>query len=261
MSLLFITAGTKGGIGKTLTATLLTDFALFKESPVVLYDCDNENESLKKAYIHPPKNCRVELVKMDCNEADMDYPLDFIVNDIAQTESASKGEAQNVYIVDMKAGTSHYTLDWLKAFPFDFIRGQGIGIHIVGCVTADLDSVYTLSRWVAYFIKDIKEEKLRFLIVKNTFLGENFVSYDQTLGSSLETESGTNMVIELPDFGCRCMKKVKDSHTSLGQIAMGMTKAGNFSLMDESRIKDAFDEIKKLLEPVWRTPTVENKES
>ncbi len=257
MSLLFITAGTKGGIGKTLTATFLADVALLRKSQVVLYDCDNENESLKNVYLHPAKDCRVEAVKMLSDETDMDYPLDFVVNDIVRTESESKDKSRNVYIVDMKAGTTHYTLEWLEAFPFDYIRAQGIKIYIVGCVTSDPDSVYTLSRWIARFTQDIKEKKLRFLIIKNNYYGNVFDSYEDTLGDSLETGPDANLVIELPDFGRRYSRRLKDHHTTFGQVATKQTEIKQFDFMDRTRVRTAFEKVVKLFDVIWTPPTVE----
>lgn len=261
MSLLFITAGTKGGIGKTLTATLLADIALFKGLQVVMYDCDNENESLKNAYLHPAEDCRVETVKMNCDEADMDYPLDFVVNDILQTEEESKGKKYNVYIVDMKAGTTHYTLEWLEAFPFDMIRAQGIDIYIVGCVTADVDSVHTLARWITRFSKDLKEKKLRFLIVKNNIQGKKFNTYEEILGDSLETGSNSNVVIELPNLGFRYAKAIKESCTSFGQIAMERSNIKQFKYMDKHRIREVFKKVVKSLNTVWPPPVLKKSKS
>ena len=50
MSKLFIMAGTKGGIGKSLAASLLADVALDCKHRPVLFDCDDENRSLSNFY-------------------------------------------------------------------------------------------------------------------------------------------------------------------------------------------------------------------
>ena len=50
MSKLFIMAGTKGGIGKSLAASLLADVALDCKYRPVLFDCDDENRSLSNFY-------------------------------------------------------------------------------------------------------------------------------------------------------------------------------------------------------------------
>lgn len=259
MSLLFMTAGTKGGIGKTMTATLLADTALINDMQVVLYDCDNENESLKNSYLTPAENCRVETVKMSSDEVDMDYPLDFVVNDIIRTESGSENKSKNVYIVDMKAGTTHYTLEWLEEFPFEDIRELGIKIYIVGCVTADFDSAHTLSRWIYRFAQDIQERKLHFLIVKNPFQGNNFDCYDEVLADSIDVESGSNLVVELPDFGHRYSKKLKDHHTTFGQVATGKTVIRQFDHMDRHRVKSSFRKVKKAFATVWSQSTALEK--
>jgi hypothetical protein len=261
MSLLFITAGTKGGIGKTMTATMLADTALLNNMQVVLYDCDNENESLKNSYLTPAENCRIETVRMMSDEVDMDYPLDFVVNDIIRTESGSKNQSKNVYIVDMKAGTTHYTLEWLEEFPFDDIRAQGIKIYIVGCITADFDSVYTLSRWIARFTEDMLERKLHFLIVKNPFQGNNFDCYEEVLADSMEGDTGSNLVIELPDFGRRYSKRLKDHHTTFGQVATGKTVIKQFDHMDRYRVKSGFRKVVKAFETVWAPPAAAPEES
>jgi MinD-like ATPase involved in chromosome partitioning or flagellar assembly len=249
MSLLFITAGTKGGIGKTFTATMLADIAISKKQETVLYDCDNENESLKKAYAQPAKNCR--LVSVDLNATKTGYPLDIVVNDIVRTEKETKGKKPVVYLMDMKAGTTHYTLDWMCAFPFSFIRSLGVQIFIVGCVTSDVDSAYTLSRWLYRFTDDMKNGNLRFLIVKNGFQGTDFTSYNNILKDFVELESCFETVT-LPELEPFYMKPIKENSTSFGQVAMGKSTVNGFDFMAIYRIKENFEILSEKFASVWQ---------
>ncbi len=248
-SWLFIMAGTKGGIGKTLTASLLADVAWAKGLKTVLYDCDNENESLKNVYTHPADERRVLTINLNGDEVDMDYPLDAVVSDITETENASKNSGGNhVYVVDMKAGTSQYTLDWMKAFPFETIHGMGIEIYLVGCVTADVDSVHTLSRWIYEYLEN---EYVKFLIIKNLFYGPKLSMYEDTLKESLENGNQKSLVVKLDNLGPKCMKTLKEYHTTLGQVAAKQTVIEKINLVEENRIRTYFNEIVKKLEPIW----------
>ncbi len=251
MSLLFITAGTKGGIGKTLTATMLADTAIHKKLKTVLYDCDNENKSLVNSYPNPAKNCRVVTVDLNSNEAHIVYPLDMIVNDIIKTEKEAKGKSDMVYIVDLKAGTTHYTLEWMADFPFELLRPLGVQIYIVGCVTADIDSVQTLSRWVSHYRDDIANGLLRFLIVKNNFQGNEFSSYNNRLKENIEL-SGSTITLELPRIEEWYMKTIKENNTTYGQVGLKRSVIKGFNDMDAFRIKNHFEALAEAFSPIFQ---------
>jgi hypothetical protein len=251
MSLLFLTAGTKGGIGKTFAATMLADTAIRKNIKTVLFDCDNENKSLLNSYPHPAKNCRVMGVDLNSKEAKVVYPLDAVVNDIIKTEKEAKGKKNIVYIVDMKAGTTHYTLDWMEDFPFNMIRSLGVQIYIMGCITADIDSVQTLSRWVSRYREDVKNGLLRFLIVKNHFQGNEFSSYDNLLSKNLE---GANPVIlELPRIEEWYLKTIKENNTTYGQIGMKKLVLEALGEMGAFRIEKHFEIMSEGFASILRT--------
>jgi len=251
MSLLFVTAGTKGGIGKTLTATLLADTAIHRNLKTVLYDCDNENRSLFNSYSRPVKNCRVVTVDLNSSEAHIVYPLDMIVTDIIKTEKAAKGKNGMVYIVDMKAGTTHYTLEWMEDFPFELLRPLGVQIYIVGCITSDIDSVQTLSRWVSRYRDDIANGLLRFLIVKNNFQGNDFSSYNNLLKENVELCGGT-ITLDLPRIEEWYMKTIKEHNTTYGQVGLRRSVIKGFNDMDVFRIKNHFEILAAAFSPIFQ---------
>ena len=115
MSKLFIMAGTKGGIGKTLVATLFADAATDLGYRTVLFDCDDENHSFYNAMkTRTVKEQILDEVVLEVN-TENDFPLDKVMNKIIAVESDKKQyPGDNIYIIDLKAGSTSKMLecDW-----------------------------------------------------------------------------------------------------------------------------------------------------
>lgn len=243
MSKLIIFAGTKGGVGKSLTATLFADFAEEFDFYPVLFDCDNENKSLCNAY---KSVAAIQAVAVDVDfHGEMDYPLDDIINRIEGMESRKENERlNNLYILDMKAGTSCSTLEWLEAFPFDRMKELAVEVYVAGCLTSDIDSGMTWAVWVKKYAEPALEEKLRFIIIKNEIAGNNFAFYDDTMKSFLEEELRSTVVIHLPALSTRHLNRIKDYETSYGQVAKSKIQIASFGFMDVHRIRMMYKNLK-----------------
>jgi|GEM_PF-2541245 len=264
MSQFYLIAGTKGGIGKTFTATLLADSAFDLGKQVVLFDCDDENSTLADSYRREIPGMTVVKVALD-SDPEKEYPLDRIVNTIVRMESESGGDrTDTVYLADMKAGTSYRTINWMRCFPFDLFREYGIGIILVGIVTGDIDSVQTLAVWIKQYLDEFRNGSMRLQIVKNHFLKVPFDFYEQKLAPSVQAFPGSS-VIELESLGVRTLKAVRDMNTSLGQLVSGKMPVPSFEIMDEIRCGSYYRRMKKLFQSMLEQDasgpaTAKNKE-
>lgn len=244
MSKLVIIAGTKGGIGKTLIATFFTDIAGDYGFCPVLFDCDDENQSLRNAY----KNVSgIEIVSVTPDSIqNMDYPLDAVINRIEELENTSEPEKiERLYILDMKAGTSASTLAWLEAFPFTHLRGLEVEVFLVGCLTSDVDSCLTWGRWLLKYREMAKNGELRFVVVKNKVSGDNFDIYDDKMKKIQEEGLPSTIVIELPEISTRHLKRIKEYNASYGQVVKSTVQITTFGFMDLHRIRMMYAKIRE----------------
>lgn len=154
----WVTAGTKGGVGKSwiavFFATVLTDLGRKPK----LIDCDNENATLSR--FMDDKKCH----KININK---EFALDEVIDIIEQSKSSD-------FIVDLRAGSGEATLNWLKDVPLNVLREEGIIFHLMCCITSDPDSVQTYMNWV----KSI-EDTMEYVLVFNEMNGNNFAYYDE----------------------------------------------------------------------------------
>ena len=115
MSKLFLMAGTKGGIGKTLVATLLADISADAGYRSVLFDCDEENKSLFHAMSGRKVDQILERYSLEAEFGNDNFPLDRVLNrlfEIEQNKEHYPGE--NVFVIDLKAGSTCKMLEWMK---------------------------------------------------------------------------------------------------------------------------------------------------
>jgi len=157
MKSIIITAGTKGGTGKSLGATLIYSWLKEKKVRVAAFDGDNENSTL----------CRFipEAGFVDMRQADaIDQILDPLIKDTA-----------DVVVLDSRAGTSDEFLEWLRSIGVEEIQRElGCVITIVATVTSTMDTVEQLKRWT-----DELTHKVRWVIVRNNVNGEP-TTYDES---------------------------------------------------------------------------------
>lgn len=249
MSKLFVIAGTKGGIGKSYFATFLIDVAFRNKFQVHVFDADEENRTLTNLY---QKVSGIEI--RGIVRRGVDYPLDFIVNEIAETERKAAGDeaGNHIYVVDMKAGTSDEALNWIQAFPIDELSGWGVEIFIAGCFTSDLDSVLTFLPWTVAFSSLAEQNKIKFIVVKNLYHGEDFGFYDENLRLALEEK------LHSPVVTLSCLEslshKLKLQKQSYGRILDVWRTSDQWSFMEQHRAREEFRKVSEALALIISAP-------
>lgn len=248
MSKLFLIAGTKGGIGKSYFATFLVDIAYKNNFKVHIFDADEENQTLSNFYQKMPDIAMRGIIRQGT-----DYPLDFIVDEVAKVENIDNADEKgnHIYVVDMKAGTSAETLDWIQAFPVDEMLAWKVDIVIVGCFTSDVDSVVTFLPWVKQFLPQALEKKLKFLVVKNFYHGDDFSFYSKNLQSVLETDLQSVVVTLMPLE--KLSYKLKLRKQSYGRI-LDAWKTTEWLYMEQHRARREFRLVSEALTPFFSIP-------
>lgn len=152
----YITAGTKGGVGKSTAAIYFSNALSELDYHPVNIDCDNEN----------PTFTRFMKDKAQQLDIDNEYALDKLVRTIDQSES-------NDFVIDLKAGTGNSTLKWFEEVPLEQMREEGIKVFLLGCLTSDPDSVKTFLFWTGEL-----QDRVNYILVFNEKEGCDFSVYD-----------------------------------------------------------------------------------
>jgi len=256
MSKLFLMAGTKGGIGKTLAATLLADAASDAGYRSVLFDCDEENESLFNAMSGRSVEQILERYNLEENTAGNSFPLDMVMDRIFQIENDKEHyPGENVFGIDMKAGSSYTTLEWMKLFPFELLHEFSMDVYIVGVTTSDLDSLMTFLPWLLEFESQYKAGLVKFLVIRNQVDGNDEVQYREILASYMEKKMPDALMLSLNNLNRMYMAAIRRARTSYGRVGREPVAIPNMGLMSIFRCQSEFSAIKKALAPLF--PAIE----
>ncbi len=240
MSKLIMIAGTKGGIGKSFVAALLADVAMKNGKSIVLFDCDDENHTLRDVYSKAQADVEIINVQLE-TDREHQHALDVIVNDVISREDERRkaGQKDTVYIADMKAGTSYRTIDWMRIFPFDLFRTKKVDVLLVGIVTTDIDSVITLAYWIRTFTEAAKQKLLRLVVVRNDYLEGSFDFFDRKLLPALKDIPGTAL-FSIDNIGVLTSKRLRDRNATVAQAFDAEKALPGFEIMDDIRCREYY---------------------
>ncbi|WP_176013893.1 hypothetical protein [Victivallis sp. Marseille-Q1083] len=239
---LFLVAGTKGGVGKTLCASMLIDTAIDAGIQVVAYDCDNENQSLTAVF----KNSTITLHAIDPENGREAYPLDRVVNELK-----ANSDQEKAFIVDMKAGTSKSTLEWLDCVPVAELAAARIAVNIVGCVTAEVDSCITFLRWLDYCREMFVSGQANLILIRNLIAGQNFWYYEKTLKPVLEEQLPHTRIIEMPFFTPEYLTLSRKAGLTYGQMLRDKAQLQGLQYMQIIRIRKQYEIAAQRFRVLW----------
>ena len=143
-SLLIITAGAKGGTGKSTFLRYLVTWLQESGIEPHLVDADDESRTLHRFF---SQATILEPVRRKAYDAIMNL-----------LESGR----HPLTLADLKAGVGFDMLNWFSDVPFDELKELGISILCIGVVTSSPDSVSSFLRWVNFLGKRVK-----YVVVKN----------------------------------------------------------------------------------------------
>ena len=253
MSKLFIMAGTKGGIGKTLVATLLADAATDFGYRTILFDCDDENHSFYNAMkTRTVKDQLLEEAVLEVN-TENDFPLDNVMNTIMRIETNKEQyPGDNIYVIDLKAGSTAKMLDWMQAFPFDILRTINLEMNIVGVVTKGPDSILTYLPWFKAFKSHIKDKKLQIITIRNEVDGKSMEQFHEILEPFLSKHCPDSPVITIHNLSRNYLSLFRKLNTSYGRVGrekeIDLRELGQMGVI---RCQNEFNSIKEQLTPLF----------
>ncbi len=173
---LIITAGAKGGTGKTLTTTLLHAWLIQRDIRLTLFDGDAENSTLSR---FAPSSVFIDMHRA----AALDEILPPLESDQA-----------DVVLLDSRAATSDDSISWLQQLGLRALQEElQTRVTIVAIVTHSRDTLEQLKRWTSTL-----KDGVDWLVVRN-LVGGQVDEYDasQLRSAVLKKLRGVEITIPL----------------------------------------------------------------
>ena len=218
--------GEKGGVGKSLTARVLAQYMIDRETPFLGFDTDRSHGALMRFY-----SGYASAVVMDRYEA-----LDVIV------EAAAEQPERRI-LVDLAAQTHDPLVKWMDdAGVLSLADDMGMQVCYWHVMDSGKDSVDLLGKLLDHF-----GTSMHYVLVRNQIRGNDFTVLEQSGQQQRALELGANIVsikrlhegvMQKIDAGSSSFWKAKNANEPNG---------GGLGLMDRQRVKmwlrDVYREI------------------
>jgi hypothetical protein len=210
-----LVGGEKGGVGKSVMARLLVQWAIDKELPFVAVDADASHGSLLRHY--PTYTRRVDLARLESADEILSQALD----------------ADRRVIVDLPAQGDRAIATWMsEAGILDLARESNVDIVFWHVMDDGRDSITTLGR-----LLERHGAKARYVIVENLGRGKEFSLFDRSPVRAAADAVGA-LTLRLPELYAPAMRKIDRSDGSLWAAVNNQEFAPElFTRMDRQRIK------------------------
>jgi hypothetical protein len=215
MSKVHFIGGEKGGVGKSVMARLLVQWAIDKELPFAAVDADASHGSLLRHYGTYAR--RVDLARLESADEILTLALD----------------ADRRVIVDLPAQGDRAIAAWMaEGGILDLARESGVDVVFWHVMDDGRDSITTLGR-----LLERHGGKARYVIVENLGRGKEFSLLDRSPARAAADALGA-LTIRLPELYAPAMRKVDRSDGSLWAAVHNPEFAPDlFTRMDRQRIK------------------------
>ena len=222
MSKIHFIGGEKGGVGKSVVARLLVQWAIDKSLPFVAVDADESHGALLRHYSTFAR--AVDLTRPESADEIVSLALD---------------EDQRV-IVDLPAQSDRLVASWLgEAAVLDLAAESNIDVVFWHVMDDGKDSIATLGRLIERYSsrQGSQASKVRFVIVENLGRGKEFSLFDRSPVRVAASAAGA-VTIQIPELYAPAMRKIDRSDGSFWATVNNPDFAPDlFTRMDRQRIK------------------------
>jgi hypothetical protein len=232
MSKIHFVGGEKGGVGKSVVARLLVQWAIDKQHPFAAVDADESHGALLRHYSTFAR--AVDLARPESADEIVSLALD----------------ADRRVIVDLPAQSDRLVAAWLsEAGVLDLARESNVDVVFWHVMDDGKDSIATLGRLLERHAGKSREN-VRFVVVENLGRGKEFSLFDRSPVRAAASEAGA-VTIQLPELAAPAMRKLDRSDGSFWAAVNNPEFAADlFTRMDRQRIKAwlvaAYDQLARL---------------
>jgi hypothetical protein len=228
MSKIHFIGGEKGGVGKSVVARLLCQWAIDKQLPFTAVDADASHGALTRHYATFTRS--VDLMRPESADEILSLALD----------------ADQRVIVDLPSQADRLVAAWIReAGVLDLARESNVDLVFWHVMDDGKDAIATLGRLVERY-----GSKVRYVIVENLGRGKEFSLFDRSPVRAAATEAGA-VTIQLAELHAPAMRKIDRSDGSFWAAVHNADFAPElFTRMDRQRIKTwmqgCYDQLARL---------------
>jgi hypothetical protein len=228
MSKIHFVGGEKGGVGKSVVARLLVQWAIDKQLPFVAVDADASHGALLRHYATYATG--IDLARLESADEIMSLAL----------------ETDRRVIVDLPSQSDRTIAAWIsEAGILELARESNVDLVFWHVMDDGRDSIATLGRLVERY-----GGKVRYVIVENLGRGKEFSLLDRSPVRAAANAAGA-VTIQLSELYAPAMRKIDRSDGSFWAAVHNTAFAPElFTRMDRQRIKAwmqaAYDQIARL---------------
>jgi hypothetical protein len=215
MSKVHFVGGEKGGVGKSVVARLLVQWAIDKQLPFAAIDADASNRSLRRHYGDFARG--IDLHRLEDADEILSLALD----------------AERRVIVDLPAQGDRAIGAWIaEAGVLDLARESDVDVVFWHVMDDGRDSLATLGRLLGRYGK-----KARYVIVENLGRGKEFSLLDKSPERAAADALGA-ATLRIPELSAPAMRKIDRSDGSFWAAVHNPDFAADaFTRLDRQRIK------------------------
>jgi hypothetical protein len=215
MSKIHFVGGEKGGVGKSVVARLLVQYAIDKELPFAAVDADASHGALLRHYSDYARG--IDLARPENADAILSLALD----------------ADRRVIVDLPAQGDRAIAAWIaEAGVLDLARESGVDVVFWHVMEDGRDSITTLGRLLGRY-----GDKARYVIVENLGRGKEFSLLDRAPERAAAEALGA-ATVRIPELSSGAMRKIDRSDGSFwAAIHNAAFAADAFTRLDRQRVK------------------------
>jgi hypothetical protein len=215
MSTIHFIGGEKGGVGKSVVARVLAQYAIDRGLPFVALDADSSHGALMRYY------------------ADHTRPVDLTAFESADAIMTLATEAERRVLVDLPAQSDRPLAAWIgEAGVLDLARESGVSVVLWHVMDDGKDSLLTLDRLMKRY-----GTAVRYAIVENHGRGNDFSLFHQSATHAAALAQGA-VVIALPELHAAAMAKIDRFDASFWAAVNNPALGGDaFTRMDRQRVK------------------------
>src|SRR5258708_4073925 len=201
MSKIHFVGGEKGGVGKSVVARLLVQWAIDKQLPFAAVDADESHGALLRHYA--PYTRAVDLARPESADEIVSLALD----------------ADRRVIVDLPAQSDRLVAAWLaEAGVLDLLQESKVDVIFWHVMDDGKDAIATLGRLLERHAGAARErherrDNVRFVVVENLGRGKEFSLFDRSAARAAASAAGA-VTIHLPEPNAPAMRKVDRSDGS-----------------------------------------------
>lgn len=229
--LIIFTEGGKGGVGKTVVASLLLDWYKTNGVAVAALDLDDENKSSGGlSHFHQDAK-KLSIVKRDA--------LDVLIDEV------DNGSASIIF-ADMGARSGHVAFEWFDSM-YEGVRELGVRFVAIGVVTHDPASVASVIEWGGKL-----KGRVDYLIVLNELdnPGEEFTYWNDSKEAQQFRAVAKPQVVRLRSIQPDLQNAIRNHGYTLGGVASGSQvidgKGTASKLRAQSIMRAAFTDLEEV---------------